>query len=199
MAYYNSLYEPIPSDRLFYFKKHYLLSEIKRVAKFAGLTPLRVHDLRHSHASLLIEMGFNILMVSQRLGHDKVEITWQTYAHLYPDKEKMLATRLDTVKIHGIEANLSVEYQLLNFMQQFQSHIQEQPALIDINNEQIFCWDPEAKETPLVTQEAFVNVAELDENIESGLAIASIFQSEYLEVCNKVYCLASRGLPLKYL
>lgn len=106
MAYYNSLYEPIPSDRLFYFKKHYLLSEIKRVAKFAGLTPIRVHDLRHSHASLLIEMGFNILMVSQRLGHDKVEITWQTYAHLYPDKEKMLAPRLDTVKIHGIEANL---------------------------------------------------------------------------------------------
>lgn len=169
------------------------------MAKLAGLTPLRVHDLRHSHASLLIEMGFNILMVSQRLGHDKVEITWQTYAHLYPDKEKMLAPRLDTVKIHGIEANLSVEYQLLNFMQQFQSHIQEQPALIDINNEQIFCWDPEAKETHLVTQEEFVNVAELDENIESGLAIASIFQSEYLEVCNKVYCLASRGLPLKYL
>ena len=49
------------------------------------------HNLSHSHASLLIEMEFYILMVSQRLGHDKVETTWRTYAHLYPDKEKMLA------------------------------------------------------------------------------------------------------------
>lgn len=199
MAYYNALYEPDPDGRLFYFTKHYLLSEIKRVAACAGLEPIRVHDLRHSHASLLIEMGFNILMVSQRLGHEKVETTWQTYAHLYPDKEKMLAAQLDTVKIHGITANLSVEDQLLNFIQQFQNHLPEQPALIDISNEQIFCWDPETKEKRLVTQEEFENEAELDEDIESSLAVASIFQSGYLEVCGMVYCLASRGLPLKYL
>lgn len=199
MAYHNALYEPDPKERLFYFTKSYLLSEIKRVAKLAGLEPIRVHDLRHSHASLLIEMGFNILMVSQRLGHEKVETTWRTYAHLYPDKEKMLAAQLDTVKIHGISGNISVEEQLLNFLQQFQNHIQEQPALIDISGEQIFRWNPDTREKALVTQEEFEYEAELDENIEGDLAVAEIFQSGYLEICGMVYCLASRGLPMKYL
>lgn len=110
----------------------------------------------------------------------------------------MLAAQLDTVKIHGMTANLSAEVQLLNFIQQFQNHLPEQPALIDISNEQIFCWDPETREKRLVTQEEFENETELDEDIESGLAVASIFQSGYLEVCGMVYCLASRGLPLKY-
>lgn len=50
---------------------------------------IRLHDIRLSHASLLSEMVFNVLMVSQCLGHEKVETTWQTYAHLYPDKEKL--------------------------------------------------------------------------------------------------------------
>ena len=85
------------------------------------------------------------MMVSQRLGHDKVETTWRTYAHLYPDKEKMLATQLDIVKIHGIAGNLSVEEQLLKFMQQFQRHVQEQPALIDISKEEIYRRDPKTK------------------------------------------------------
>ena len=55
-------------------------------------------------------------MVSRRLGHEKVETTWQTYAHLYPDKEKMLAAQLDTVKVRGITANVTIEDQLTEFM-----------------------------------------------------------------------------------
>lgn len=199
MTYYSSLYEPTPEERLFYFTKSYLLREIKRVAKLAELKPIRVHDLRHSHASLLIEMGFNILMVSQRLGHEKVETTWRTYAHLYPDKEKMLATQLNTVKIHGITGNVPVEEQLLKFMQQFQNHIGDQPALIDISNQAIYRWDPECRQKSIVTQEEFENEVELDESIEAGLAVAEIYQSGYLEICGMVYCLASRGLPMKYL
>lgn len=199
VQYFDALYEPDPEGRLFYFTKSYLLSEIKRVAKLAGLEPIRVHDLRHSHASLLIELGFNILMVSQRLGHEKVETTWQTYAHLYPDKERMLAARLDTVKVNGITANLTLEDQLTKFMAQFQSHIQEQPALIDISNEEIIRWNPDTKEKAIVTPEEFENEAELDENIEARLAVAEIFQAGYLELCGVVYCLASRGLPVKFL
>lgn len=144
-------------------------------------------------------MGFNILMVSQRLGHENVETTWRTYAHLYPDKEKMLAAQLDTVKIHGISGNVSVEDRMLNFLQQFQSHMQEQPALIDISNEEIYRWNPDTREKVLVTQEEFENEAALDENIEANLAVAEIFQAGYLEICGVVYCLASRGLPMKYL
>lgn len=75
--------------------------------------------------SLLIELGFNILMVSQRLGHEKVETTWRTYAHLYPDKDSILASRLDAVKINGITGNESVESQLLGLLQQFQKHLSE--------------------------------------------------------------------------
>lgn len=169
------------------------------MAKLADLESIRVHDLRHSHASLLIEMGFNILMVSQRLGHEKVETTWQTYAHLYPDKEKMLAAQLDTVKVNGITASLTLEDQLTTFMAQFQSHIQEQPTLININNEEIIRWNPKTREKAIVTPEEFKNDAELDENIEANLAIAEIFQMGYVELCGIVYCLASRGLPVKYL
>ncbi|MDY3618036.1 tyrosine-type recombinase/integrase [Agathobaculum sp.] len=55
---------------------------------------IRVHDLRHSHASLLVEMGYSILLISQRLGHEKVDTTMNTYAHLYPDKQEKLADDL---------------------------------------------------------------------------------------------------------
>ena len=197
--YFDSLYEPDPEERLFYFTKSYLLNEIKRVAKTAGLTPIRIHDLRHSHASLLIEMGFNILMVSQRLGHEKVETTWQTYAHLYPDKEKILAAQLDTVKVQGITTNLTIEDQLAEFMAQFQSHLKEQPALIDINNEEIIRWNPKRKEKAFVTAEEFKQEAQSKEGMDTSLAVAEIFQTGYLELCGMVYFLASRGLPAKFL
>lgn len=198
MDYYNALYEPDPKSRLLYFTKSFLLKEIKRVAALADLDPIRIHDLRHSHASLLIEIGFDILMVSQRLGHEKVETTWQTYAHLYPDKEKMLATQLNTIKVHGLSRNISVEEQLLGFLHQFQKNIQEKPA-IDISNEIIYRWDPIKKEKYIVTKEEFINESESVLNIEANLAVAEIFQVGYLEICGIVYCLASHGLPLKYL
>ncbi len=43
-----------------------------------------MHDFRHSHARLLIHMGFPILAVSERLGHEKVQTTLELYGHLYP-------------------------------------------------------------------------------------------------------------------
>lgn len=199
MGYISKLYGNAPDERIFYFGKNYLLYEIKRIAALAGLDPIRVHDLRHSHASLLIEMGFNILMISQRLGHEKVETTWRTYAHLYPDKDSMLASQLDSVKIKGLTGNVSVEAQLLGLLQQFQKHMNEQSALIDISQEEIVCWDPEKKEKTSITQEEFEEVAEVSADTEAALAVAEIFQSGYLEICGMVYCLASRGLPMQYL
>lgn len=59
-----------------------------------GLPIIRVHDLRHSHASMLIEMGFAPLEIADRLGHESVKTTLDTYSHLYPDKEQ-LADRLN--------------------------------------------------------------------------------------------------------
>lgn len=53
---------------------------------------IRIHDFRHSHASLLANMGINIQEVARRLGHSNVEMTWNTYSHLYPkEAEKAIA------------------------------------------------------------------------------------------------------------
>ena len=52
------------------------------------LKRIRIHDLRHSHASYLINKGYDIQIVSKRLGHAKVSVTYDIYAHLYPNKEE---------------------------------------------------------------------------------------------------------------
>lgn len=48
---------------------------------------IRLHDFRHSHASYLINKGYDIQIISKRLGHDKISTTYDIYAHLYPNKE----------------------------------------------------------------------------------------------------------------
>ena len=57
-------------------------------AKKAKLRTIRVHDFRHSHASVLANNNINIQEISRRLGHAQVEITWNTYCHLYPREEE---------------------------------------------------------------------------------------------------------------
>jgi len=93
--YISKLYGIEKNDRIFYFTKSALEKESKRVAKKAGLKPIRVHDLRHSHASMLIEMGFDSLEIAERLGHESAKTTLDTYSHLYPDKDQKLADRLN--------------------------------------------------------------------------------------------------------
>lgn len=82
-------------QRLFPVTKSFLEHEMKRGIKESGVKRIRLHDLRHSHASLLIEMGFSPLAIAERLGHERVETTMNTYAHLYPDKQKQLADSLE--------------------------------------------------------------------------------------------------------
>lgn len=84
-----------PTQRLLPVSKYYLEREVKRGAKEAGLKQIRVHDMRHSHVALLIEMGMPILAISERLGHEKVETTLNTYGHLYPNKQRQLADMLN--------------------------------------------------------------------------------------------------------
>ena len=85
--YMDSLYDLQENDRLFPITKYYLEHEIQRGIKESGVKRIRVHDLRHSHASMLIELGFSPLEIANRLGHEKVETTLNTYAHLYPNKQ----------------------------------------------------------------------------------------------------------------
>ncbi|MCD7824589.1 MAG: site-specific integrase [Clostridiaceae bacterium] len=93
--YVAKLYGIEKNDRIFYFTKSALEKEIKRISKKVGLEPIRVHDLRHSHASMLIDMGFEPLEIAERLGHESVKTTLDTYSHLYPDKDQKLANRLN--------------------------------------------------------------------------------------------------------
>ena len=94
--YMDSLYDLQEDDRLFPITKYYLEHEMQRGIKESGVKRIRLHDLRHSHASLLIELGFSPLEIANRLGHEKVETTLKTYAHLYPNKQAKLADRLDS-------------------------------------------------------------------------------------------------------
>ena len=93
--YISKLYGIKKIDRIFYFTKSALEKEIKLTSEKAGLQPIRVHDLRHSHASMLIDLGFTPLEIANRLGHESVKTTLDTYSHLYPDKDQKLADRLN--------------------------------------------------------------------------------------------------------
>ena len=93
--YISRLYGLMPDDRMFQFTKAFLEHEMIRGVKNTGVKKIRLHDLRHSHASLLIEMGFTPLAIAERLGHEKIETTLNTYSHLYPNKQSQLADELD--------------------------------------------------------------------------------------------------------
>ena len=80
--------------RIFPFDDAWLCYRIHKYAKMAGVREIRVHSLRHSAASLLINEGFDALEVSRRLGHKKVSTTLDTYSHLFPTKQDALVARL---------------------------------------------------------------------------------------------------------
>lgn len=66
-------------------------------ANKADLPHIRVHDFRHTHATLLVNEGINIQEIARRLGHSNVEITWNTYSHLYPREEERAVSVLDKI------------------------------------------------------------------------------------------------------
>lgn len=99
----------ISKERLFENTKHYFRYEITRGSKIAGVKRIRVPDLRHSHASLLIELGVSPLMIQKRLGHEDIETTLNTYSHLYPNKEEEVMDKLKEVMERSQEEKESQE------------------------------------------------------------------------------------------
>lgn len=95
--YMDKCYEIQPNDRLFPYTKSFLNHEMLRGCKKSGVKKIRVHDLRHSHASLLIEMGCQPLLIADRLGHEKIQTTLNTYSHLYPNKQAEVAQQLENL------------------------------------------------------------------------------------------------------
>lgn len=92
--YIHLLYDIKPTERLFTVTKSYLIHEMDRGAKQAGIKRIKVHDIRHSHVSLLINMGFSVLAIGSRVGHEAEKITYR-YAHLFPTVQTEMAERLE--------------------------------------------------------------------------------------------------------
>lgn len=95
--YFNMLMDDIPDGRIFYMlSKSSVTRKLKKKADQAGVKKIRVHDLRHSHVSLLINMGYNAVAIAERMGHESVHVTYR-YAHLFPDVQSDMASRLNDV------------------------------------------------------------------------------------------------------
>lgn len=67
---------------------------LRRYTKKAELPPICLHDLRHSHASLLIQRGIPITDISRRLGHKNAAVTMQVYSHFYKTGDAKIAENL---------------------------------------------------------------------------------------------------------
>lgn len=92
--YLKMQYDIGEEDRMFTITKSYLHREMDRGSKEAGVKRIRIHDLRHSAISLLIDMGFSATAIADRVGHESIEITYN-YAHLFPSKQKEMAEKLN--------------------------------------------------------------------------------------------------------
>ena len=92
--YIKMLYGIGPDDRMFTVTKSYLHREMDRGAKEAGVPRIRIHDIRHSAVSLLIDMGFSATAIADRVGHESIDITYN-YAHLFPSKQAEMADKLN--------------------------------------------------------------------------------------------------------
>ena len=95
-TYCSRLYGLTPDDRVFYMTCTALNKELTRCTQLTYLPDIRVHDLRHSHVSLCIELGYSIVLVAKRIG-DTVPVVMRTYAHLYPNKQQELVSKLEAI------------------------------------------------------------------------------------------------------
>ena len=98
--YTGRIYGLDEKDRLFAVTDRAVQKKMKAASMRAGVQPIRVHDLRHSHVALLIEKGVSPLAIAERVGHESINTTMNVYGHLYPNKQKGIADMLN-----GLENN----------------------------------------------------------------------------------------------
>ena len=95
--YFKMFYSLDSDSRIFPISKNYLHREMARGSKATGVKRIRIHDLRHSHVSLLIDMGCTALAIADRVGHESIDITFR-YAHLFPTRQIEMADKLDMMR-----------------------------------------------------------------------------------------------------
>jgi integrase len=81
--------------------KYNLLKRFKKLLKKAGLPDIRFHDLRHTAASIMLNNGIPVIIVSRILGHAKPSTTMDIYGHLIPGKQKEAASLMGRVLTNG--------------------------------------------------------------------------------------------------
>ncbi len=74
---------------------HNLIKVFKQYLKKAGLPEIRFHDLRHSAATLMLQVGTHPKIVQERLGHSDISLTLNTYSHVMPSMQEEVATKMD--------------------------------------------------------------------------------------------------------
>ena len=92
--YLKQIYHIMANERIFPVTKYFLTHEMTRGCKETGVKKIRIHDIRHSHVSLLINMGFSALAIGERVGHEAEKITYR-YTHLFPTVQAEMAEQLN--------------------------------------------------------------------------------------------------------
>ena len=78
-------------------EKSNLYRDFERILKEAELPSIRFHDLRHSTAALLLAQGVNPRAIMELLGHSRIGVTMDTYAHVMPAMMQDLAEKMDAI------------------------------------------------------------------------------------------------------
>lgn len=100
--YIDMLYDSEPTDKLFDISVKTLYDDFNAACKAAGVKKIRIHDLRHSYASMLINSKrYSSTDVAHQLGHSSANITMRTYAHMLEPTKMDVANTLENIKKGG--------------------------------------------------------------------------------------------------
>lgn len=94
--YLSGLKDAAEDKRIFPFTKSYLHHEMRRGCTAGGVKKIKIHGIRHSHISLLIDMGCNAVAIADRVGHESIDITYR-YAHIFPSTQQEVISKLDNM------------------------------------------------------------------------------------------------------
>jgi integrase len=89
----------------------YVYKSFKKACTRLGFPEFRFHDLRHTHATMLLKQGVHPKIVSERLGHARVNITLDTYSHVLPELQRDVISKLELNPFKNVllEENLSTK------------------------------------------------------------------------------------------
>ena len=97
--YIATLKDVTETERIFRFTKSYLHHEMRRGCAASGVKRIRIHGIRHSHISLLIDMGFSAVAIADRVGHESIDMTYR-YAHVFPSTQVEVVSKLNDLIVY---------------------------------------------------------------------------------------------------